>query len=55
MVVLCQIILIYSEHCEEAVEGALKLKLYLRSIDILLHFPQIPTTLKLAIGTFPRL
>ena len=50
MVLFNEIILISSENCDEAAEASLKLKLYLRSVDILLHFPQIPTSLKLLVG-----
>jgi hypothetical protein len=50
MVLLHEITLTASENCDEAAEASIKLKLYLRSIDILLHFPQIPTSLKLLIG-----
>lgn len=50
MVLFSGIILISSENCDQAAEASLKLKLYLRSIDILLHFPQIPPSLKLLIG-----
>ena len=50
MVQFREIILISSEHCDEAAEAALKLKLYLRSVDLLLHFPHLPLPLKCAVG-----
>jgi hypothetical protein len=55
MVLLGEIILTYSEHCDEAADATLKLKLYLRSIDLLMKFPHLPIPLKLAIGISRRL
>ena len=51
MVPLQKIVLMGSEQCDEAAEAIIKLKLYLRTLDILLQLPQLPVHLKSSIGT----